>query len=70
MPTWSHPARTSSRSFRRVAESNKTQAGRRPVALDPATVVVFERSGHFPWIEEPDEFFDTITSWLRAHDIE
>jgi proline iminopeptidase len=46
------------------------QADRIAARLPHAEVVVFERSGHFPWIEEPDHFFDTITSWLRAHDID
>lgn len=27
------------------------------------TVVVFEDSGHFPWIEEPDRFWTTLRSW-------
>ena len=45
------------------------QADRIAAHVSHAEVVVFEGSAHFPWIEEPDEFFDTITSWLRAHDI-
>jgi proline iminopeptidase len=32
---------------------------------DP-TVVVFEESGHFPWIEEPERFFAVLRSWLDA----
>jgi proline iminopeptidase len=31
-----------------------------------AQVVVFEESGHFPWIEEPDAFFATVTGWLAT----
>lgn len=45
------------------------QADRIAGRLPHAEVVVFERSGHFPWIEEPDAFFDTVTGWLRNHDI-
>jgi proline iminopeptidase len=45
------------------------QADRIAARMPHAEVVVFERSGHYPWIEEPDEFFDTIKSWLGAHDI-
>jgi proline iminopeptidase len=45
------------------------QADRIAAHMPHAEVVVFEQSGHFPWIEEPDGFFDTIKSWLRAHDI-
>jgi proline iminopeptidase len=46
------------------------QADRIAAHLPHAEVVVLERSGHFPWVEETDDFFDTVTSWLRAHDIE
>ena len=28
-------------------------------------LVIFERSGHFPYIEEPGAFFDAIRGWLR-----
>jgi proline iminopeptidase len=45
------------------------QADRIAAHVPHAEVVVFEGSAHFPWIEEPDEFFDTINSWLRAHDV-
>lgn len=27
-------------------------------------VVVFERSGHFPWVEEPTEFFAVVSRWM------
>lgn len=29
-----------------------------------ATLHVFEESGHFPWLEEHDEFFAVLTRWL------
>ena len=45
------------------------QADRIAAKLPDTDVIVFERSGHFPWLEEPDRFFDTVTSWLTAHDI-
>ena len=45
------------------------QSDRIAAHLSDAEVVVLERSGHFPWLEEPNEFFDAITSWLIAHDI-
>jgi proline iminopeptidase len=36
--------------------------------LPPGTrVVVFEDSGHMPWIDEPTPTFDTIRSWLAHH---
>jgi pimeloyl-ACP methyl ester carboxylesterase len=30
-----------------------------------AELVLFERSGHFPWIEEPQAFFAAVRSFLR-----
>jgi proline iminopeptidase len=33
--------------------------------LPDAEVVVFEESGHMPWLEEPDRFFPTVLDWLR-----
>jgi len=32
-----------------------------------ASLVLFEHSGHFPWIEEPDRFFSTVREWHRDH---
>jgi proline iminopeptidase len=32
--------------------------------LKDAEVAVFEDSGHFPWIEEPNAFFATVHDWL------
>lgn len=32
-----------------------------------ATHVVFEHSGHFMWLEEPDAFFPLVASWLSSH---
>jgi proline iminopeptidase len=34
--------------------------------LPDAEVVVFEHSAHFPWIEEPDRFYDVLERWLAA----
>jgi proline iminopeptidase len=31
--------------------------------LPDATVVVLEESGHFPWIEEPDVFYEALERW-------
>ena len=28
-------------------------------------LVVFEQSGHFPYIEEPQAFFDAVRGWLK-----
>lgn len=32
-----------------------------------STVVIFERSGHFPWIEEPERFATVLLSWYADH---
>lgn len=33
-----------------------------------AELVVLERSGHLPWVEEPEHFFATLGAWLaRSH---
>lgn len=32
--------------------------------IPDATTLVFEHSGHFPWIEEPDAFFAALRDWL------
>jgi proline iminopeptidase len=45
------------------------QSERIAARLPEVEVVVFEHSGHFPWLEEPAAFFGAITNWLRAHDI-
>jgi proline iminopeptidase len=31
-----------------------------------ATLHIFEHSGHFPWIEEPDAFFSAVRAFLDA----
>ena len=35
--------------------------------MTDAEVVVLEESGHFPWIEQPAEFFGVVTDWLGRH---
>ena len=42
------------------------QAHRIARRLPDATVEVFEASGHFPWIEEPERFFSVVRAWLSA----
>lgn len=37
--------------------------------LPDADLVVFEHSGHIPWLEEPDAFFAAVTDWLRRRDL-
>jgi pimeloyl-ACP methyl ester carboxylesterase len=44
------------------------QAERIANRLPDAEVIVFEDSAHLPWLDEPDNFFDTITVGLtRRH---
>jgi pimeloyl-ACP methyl ester carboxylesterase len=28
-------------------------------------LVIFGRSGHVPYVEEPEAFFDAVLGWLR-----
>ena len=41
------------------------QAQRIASKIPDAEVVVFEHSSHFPWLDEPERFFDTVLGWLR-----
>ena len=43
------------------------QAHRIGSRVPGAEVVVFEESGHFPWIEEPERFFPLVDGWLAAN---
>ena len=40
------------------------QALRMSTRIPGSEVVLFEESGHFPWIEEPERFFDVVRSFL------
>ena len=31
-----------------------------------AELVIFEESGHMPWLDEPDRFFQVVSDWLTA----
>ena len=35
-------------------------------ALSNSEMVVFEESGHFPFIEEPGRFVSTVMAWLQG----
>lgn len=35
------------------------------VGLPQAQLVLFEHSGHFPWIEELERFSQTVKAWLE-----
>jgi proline iminopeptidase len=45
------------------------QADRIARCVPDADVVVFDESSHFPWLDEPDAFFTTLTHWLQRHDV-
>ena len=34
--------------------------------INGSKLVIFENSGHFPWVEEPDLFFSTVINFLKA----
>jgi proline iminopeptidase len=42
------------------------QAERIAARIPGADLEIFEHSGHFPWLEEPDAFFDTLGTWLAS----
>lgn len=41
-----------------------SQAARLRAGIPHADLVVFERSGHLPFLEEPAAFFDAVREWL------
>jgi proline iminopeptidase len=41
-----------------------SQAHRMQKNIPNSELVIFERSGHLPYIEEPDAFFSAVRSWL------
>jgi proline iminopeptidase len=45
------------------------QAERIAGRLPDAEVIVFENSAHFPWLDEPDAFFDAINEWLTSRQL-
>lgn len=46
------------------------QQGERIAKRAPgARLVVFEESGHLPWVEEPDAFVATVRAWLETNGI-
>jgi proline iminopeptidase len=34
-------------------------------SMPAAELVVFEESGHYPWLEEPDRFTEVVRAWVR-----
>lgn len=44
------------------------QSERIQAELPNAEVTIFEESGHFPFIEEPDRFVKTVRSWIAKLD--
>lgn len=42
------------------------QARRLARTMPRATFLLYERSGHFPWLEEPDSFFQNVIAAMRG----
>jgi proline iminopeptidase len=42
-----------------------SQAHLMQAGLPQAQLVLFEHSGHFPWIEEPERFSQIVKAWLE-----
>ena len=45
------------------------RADRAAELLPDATVKVFEHSGHYPWLEEPEAFVRVVTAWVRSRSV-
>ncbi len=43
------------------------QAARLHAGIPHSKLVVFERGGHFPFLEEPAAFFDAVRGWLASN---
>jgi proline iminopeptidase len=43
-------------------------AERLHAGLPNSQLVIFEQSGHFPWIEEPEAFLTTVRQWMNRSD--
>jgi proline iminopeptidase len=42
-----------------------SQAERMHKGIPESDIVVFEKSGHLPYAEEPDAFFSTVRNWIK-----
>ena len=45
-----------------------SQAERMHRGIRGSEMVVFERSGHYPFVEEAEAFRDTVRDWLGRHE--
>jgi len=50
--------------FDRVALPEIAQEIKDDLPAQTSQLVVFERSGHYPWIEESDRYFETVSTFL------
>lgn len=46
-----------------------SQAGRIHQNIPSSTLVLIKDAGHFPWIEQPTQFFKDCTSWLKKQNL-
>jgi pimeloyl-ACP methyl ester carboxylesterase len=37
--------------------------------IPSSTVIIIKNAGHFPWIEQPTQFFSGIIKWLKQHNV-
>ena len=44
--------------------TSRPQARRIASRIPGAELVIFEDSGHMPWLDEPDHFFEVVNGWL------
>jgi proline iminopeptidase len=55
--------------YDRVATPKVARELVRALPRESARLVVFERSGHRPWVEETDRYFDVVSAFLRGEPI-
>lgn len=46
-----------------------SQAGRIHQNIPSSTLVLIKDAGHFPWIEQPTQFFRDCTTWLKKQNL-
>ncbi|KKK71437.1 hypothetical protein LCGC14_2913930, partial [marine sediment metagenome] len=44
-----------------------SQAQRMHDGIPNSELIIFERCGHYPFYEVPDEFFRVVSEWFKKH---
>lgn len=46
---------------------NVSQSARAHANIVSSDLIVIKDSGHFPWIEQPKQFFSEVSEWIKKH---